>query len=306
MKKAALIAIAFLLFGCICTPGVQTDPFDLVPSSATSVAIISPSLILNDPDFAYFYSKANPGQSLEGEFSEMQELAGFQMRNVSKAVLFSIGTGAAEKSAAFFKGGFDSSAAERRIRSDPSLGETQYEGYSIFRKQGEENAITFIDGSLLIGAPSAVQSAIDVKKGKTQSIRSNAKLIGVLNKLDSDAEFIQVSESAGALPSELTSPPLNASAFSAVRASGVHINKQLQNVNAKFVLLTGSSGEAGALRSSLSNLFSTISSLFARPGSRLEGLLGKIAVSQEDEYVIMALQTTVDELKAVEAELAAS
>ena len=303
MKKLTPLAFAAIfLFGC-CMPGGSAGPFDLVPASATSVATLSPSSVLNDPDFAYFYAKANSNRSINDEFAAITAATGVQMRNVTLAVLFSTGTGADRKSAAFLQGGFDASATEQRLRSDPSWSATDYAGYSVFRKSGENNAIAFIDGSLLVGAPSAVQSAIDVKKGTAQNIRSNAELMGILNKLNTSAELVYASESTGALPSELTSSPLNASFFSGVRASGLDISKRLETIDVNAVLLTDNSVEAGKLQGSLTTFATLATTVFAQPVGSLAGLIAKIHISSEGEYVLISLQTSVDELKPAETEL---
>ena len=299
-KELALLASALLIFGC-CIPGGAAEPFDLVPASAASVAVLSPSAILSDPDFAYFYSRANQNMSISSEFAKAEELTGIQMRTVTREVMFSIGTGAGRRSAAFLKGGFDASAAEQRIRSDPSWSASDYQGYSVFRKPGEENAIAFIDGSLLVGSPSAVQAAIDVKKG-APSIRSNERLMGIFSRLNETAELVYVSE-PGFLPPQLSQPPLNASFAGLVRASGISISKRLQAVGVKAVLAADSPSDAGAIRGSLSTLFSFASVTFASPGSRLGALISGISVSSDGNYVAVSLSATVDDLKAAESEL---
>jgi len=308
MKKAITIPIitlfiAAVIFGCVTSPFQKSEPYDLVPSTATSIAILSPAALLSDPDFAYFYAKANHNKTIESEFAPLERVTGLQMRNVTGAVLFTMGTGSGRKTTAFLKGGFDSTGLEQRFRSDASWSGTDYNGYTVFKKTGEPNAVTFIDDITVVGEPSAVQAAIDVKKGNLQNVRENVQLSGVLSKLNESADAVVATTSLGDMPSVLSGAPLNASFLSGVQASGAHISKRAHDFDVKAVLLTGSPSDANRIQGSLNTMMGFASLLFAQPGSSLASIVSKTSIGTDGEYVVITLTTNVDELKAAEAEL---
>ena len=292
-KSAALLALALFLFMLGCTLLQQRDPYELVPAGAESVAIIRLSLVVDDPDINAIYSEENPGRTLLGEFGPAIR-AGIDPHTITKAVFFDM-----KGSKAFlFRGSFDYGAVSARLRLD-GFAEASYQGHGMLQKTtgGETRAVSVVDGNIVFGDISAVESVLDVADGRKQAFSANADARALISPLDSDALLMLLSLGpVGDVPG-----PVPLGGLGSARGSGFSLWKSGQDVHLKFSLLADSADGARGLASTLDTSLRLAQVLM--PGSSLGSMLTKANVTSSGPVVAVTIETDVQELRAAIREL---
>ncbi len=307
-KLFAFFCVLALLFGCT-LPGGEKN---LVPSKANFVLTMKVADFFSDADVQELIKEQS--EDIEEELQDTYEETGIDVKKMTKIVLFgdsssfsgTLRTTSSSYGAGIIYGQFDQAKVISKIKENEAIKEQSYEGVTLYVDEDTESATAFVEGAVVAGTPSAVKDVIDVSKGKQQAL-SNAKLNAVTENIDSAGMVSLVAiipeESRQQMASSPSSGPVNTQQFSKVGAVGLSVNKQASNINVKVALLADDAASAGKVEDVLSGLVS-MGKGFAKPGSSMEALLEKVAVSSSGSIIKVSLTTTKSELEALNKEIA--
>ncbi len=301
MRRLLLLAaLALLISGC-CSLPFSPDAFSLVPSDATVVAVFKLDTVLTGDDLSQAYAAASGWDSLSGRLGRLLEGTGLDPRTVQKAAFFTIEANGSY-SAFILQNPADMAAGEAAVRANSSWLASSYRDTTVFQRGGTN--LAFVSGCVVAGDAPAVKAAIDVKAGTRGNAAQNAKIMGVLNEMDSSSEILVASAITPTVRSGLASAvgPLGSDAFASLDSAGLQMKENASGVAVKALLRVDTPENAVLLREKAVTAISLLNAM-APAGGRLGPFLAKIQVTSSGNSSYISVVTTGEELRAVKAEL---
>jgi hypothetical protein len=245
------VALLLGLYGCL----GQEGELYLVPDKADSYLSIKPSAILSDPDFEASLQGVDK-QQFDDSLRKAKDEFGMDPLKLTKMIVFMSmersGQGSVTQvdttsyGGAVVYGEFDQAKVVEMFKAQGPVGETQYEGITIYRRtpaQGkiapvatgqplgdsQMDSMAFANGKTLVyGTEEAVKDCIDVKNGKRKPL-SDASLTQVANEAGANSMVLvamKMPEYVKSAYSQGSSGPVDTSAIAKLTHLAISYDKR--------------------------------------------------------------------------------
>ncbi|VVB65682.1 Uncharacterised protein [Candidatus Gugararchaeum adminiculabundum] len=305
---------ALLLFGCAGnggSGGSAKEAISLIPAKANGYILVKVKDIMADADVKAQFR----GPAYEEAMKQYTD-AGIDLEKIESAVLF-LNSNQAQYSSdsnyfgLIIKGGIDGSKFVSYLKQQGSgsrvLGETSYNGYSIYYDQGWDPLtqglhIAFLgDGFTVLGSEQSIKDVIDVYKGNAKPL-NNAALDRVKGKIDSNGWAYVAMAIPDSMKSQLKQSSsqsyqgVSIESFASVEAVGASISKKGGKVfTSEIAMQFGSEADASKSQKVLDAgrnlvLEGGMVSQIARDETEkaaLEAILSSVSVSSSGDVVML-------------------
>ncbi len=290
-----------------CTGQSEPPSIQLVPEGVTLLGEIQVSRILNDQDLINAYNSWEKGpdqpQTMEDALKKAAETTGLDLLSFSRAVVF--GDVNTFEKAPYVGLILEGTFVEAKLitsmeeKSSENFTRSNYKGYKTYTggKDQRFNVAFLGNKVLLFGTTKAVQDIIDVRKGDRKAV--NGVILDTYNHLgDSMCRFsFNIPDTARQSLAKQSVPgsPVSTKAFASMDVSGLAFDKQVTNLTIEIVAHFLDAASTQDARDTLIGAVLMFKGMSTVP--ELKGLLGKIKVTTQDNWVTISENTTIPELE---------